>query len=160
MDAIPNSNYPRRHPLPHRRDYALKADVEQVTKMPPDVGKVYGSLVSDVDSDGNEIAGIALPEVAVPLAAYTGWNLRHPEIGGETQPLMFAGGTIPFAKNADERAASGDPRLSIAERYTSRDDYLARVRAAAEGLVSERLLLAEDVERCVERAGLLWDWFG
>ena len=160
MDAIPNSNYPRRHPLPHRRDYALKADVEQVTKMPPEVGKVYGSLVPDVDSDGNEVAGIALPEVAVPLAAYTGWNLRHPEIGGETQPLMFAGGTIPFAKNADERAASGDPRPSIAERYTSRDDYLARVRSAAEGLVSERLLLAEDVERCVERAGALWDALG
>ena len=160
MDAIPNSNYPRRHPLPHRRDYALKSDVEQVTKMPPEVGKVYGSLVSDVDSDGNEVAGIALPEVAVPLAAYTGWNLRHPEIGGDTQPLMFAGGTIPFAKNADERAATGDPRPSIAERYTSRDDYLARVRAAAEGLVSERHLLAEDVERCVARAGMLWDWFG
>lgn len=159
MDAIPNANYPRRHPLPHRRDYALKADVEQVTKMPPDVGKVYGSLVSDVDSDGNEIAGIALPEVAVPVAAYTGWNLRHPEIGGDSQPLMFAGGTIPFARNAAERAASDDPRPSIAERYPSRQNYLERVRAVAESLVSERYLLDQDVERCVAQAAKLWDAF-
>ena len=159
MDAIPNSNYPHRHPLPHRRDYALKADVEQVTKMPPAVGKVYGSLVSDVDSDGNEVAGIAMPEVAVPVAAYTGWNLRHPEIGGGSQPLMFAGGTIPFAKNAAERAASGDPRPSIAERYPSRHDYLERVRAVAESLVEQRYLLDLDVERCVAQAAKLWDEF-
>ncbi len=159
MDAIPNANYPRRHPLSHRRDYALKTDVEQVTKMPPDVGKVYGSLVPDVDSDGNEVAGIALPEVAVPVAAYTGWNLRHPEIGGDSQPLMFAGGTIPFARNAAERAASGDPRPSIAERYPSRQDYLERVRAVAESLVGQRYLLDQDVERCVEQAAKLWDEF-
>ena len=159
MDAIPNANYPRRHPLPHRRDYALKDDVEQVTKMPPDVGKVYGSLVPNVDSDGNEVAGIAMPEVAVPVAAYTGWNLRHPEIGGDSQPLMFAGGTIPFARDAAERVASGDPRPSIAERYPSRQDYLERVRAVADSLVEQRYLLDLDVERCVAQAAKLWDEF-
>ena len=99
MDEIPGSNYPTRHPLPHRRDYQLKTDVEQVTKMPPSVGKVFGSLVPDVDSDGNEVAGITMPEISVPLAAHTGWNLRHPDIGGTIPSrLMFAGGVIPFAK--------------------------------------------------------------
>ena len=159
MDAIPGANYPSRHPLPHRRDYRLKGDVEQVTQMPPRVGKVYGSLVADVDSDGNEIAGVVLPEVSVPLAAHTGWNLRHPDIGGETQPLMFAGGVIPFARDEQERAASGDPRPSIGERYASKEDYLARVRQAAETLVAERHLLEQDVETCVAQAGKFWDGF-
>ena len=114
MDAIPGSNYPTRHPLPHRRDYQLRSDVEQVTKMPPAVGKVYGSLVPDVDSDGNEVAGITLPEISVPLAAHTGWNLRHPDIGGETQPLMFAGGVIPFAgaKTSEQHPATRGPQLA------------------------------------------------
>ena len=137
MDAIPGSNYPTRHPLPHRRDYQLKSDVEQVTKMPPAVGKVYGSLVSDVDPDGNELAGIALPEISVPLAAHTGWNLRHPDIGGETQPLMFAGGFIPFVKNESELTNSGDPRPSIGSRYPSKHLYLSLVREAAQKLVAE-----------------------
>ena len=159
MDAIPGTNYPRRHPLPHRRNYQLRSDVEQVTKMPPDVGKVYGSMVPDVNSDGNEVAGITLPEISVPLAAHTGWNLRHPDIGGETQPLMFAGGIIPFAKSEEERSASGDPRPSISERYASKEDYLARVRQAAEALVAERHLLEQDVETCLAQAVKFWDWF-
>ena len=157
MDSIPGSNYPRRHPLPHRRDYALKSDIEQVTKLPPEVGKVFGSLVPNVDTDGNEVAGIPLPEVSVPLAAHTGWNLRHPEIGGAEQPLMFAGGTIPFASDADSRTVSGDARASIGERYRSRDDYLSRVRAAAEALAAERYLLDQDIESCVAQAAKFWD---
>ena len=159
MDAIPGANYPSRHPLPHRRDYQLKADVEQVTKMPPKVGKVYGSLVPNVDSDGNETAGITLPEISVPLAAHTGWNLRHPDIGGETQPLMYAGATIPLTKSKDERGASGDPRLSISERYSSKGEYLARVKQAAESLVAERHLLEQDIDTCLAQAGKFWDRF-
>ena len=159
MDAIPGANYPSRHPLPHRRDYQLRAGVEQVTKMPPKVGKVYGSLVPNVDSDGNETAGITLPEISVPLAAHTGWNLRHPDIGGETQPLMYAGATIPLTKSKDERGASGDPRLSISERYSSKGEYLARVKQAAESLVAERHLLEQDIDTCLAQAGKFWDRF-
>ncbi len=159
MDAIPGSNYPSRHPLPHRRDYHLKADVEQVTKMPPDVGKVYGSLVPDVNSDGNEVAGITLPEISVPLAAHTGWNLRHSDIGGETQPLMYAGATIPFTRSEAERGASGDPRPSISERYSSKEEFLARVKQAAESLVAERHLLEQDIDTCLAQAGKFWNRF-
>ena len=158
-DAIPGSNYPRRHPLPHRRDYALRTDVEQVTKLPPDVGKVYGSLVPDVDEDGNEIAGVKLPEIAVPLAAHTGWSLRHPDIGGDTQPLMFAGGTIPFAPDEKTRQSLGDPRPSISERYASREEYLSRVHAAAEELVRQRYLLEQDISVCLDQAAKFWDHF-
>jgi hypothetical protein len=159
FDGIPGAAYPAHHAHPRRRDYGLMSNREQVTTLPPKVGGVYGSLVSAVDSDGNEVAGIRLPEVAIPLAATTGWNMRHPEIGGETQLLVFAGSTLPFARTRRAREASKDPRPSIEERYASRDDYLRRVRQAAVALAAERYLLEEDIESCVERASLLWDTF-
>ena len=123
------------------------------------MGKVFGSLVPDVDSDGNEVAGITLPEIAVPLAAHTGWSLRHPDIGGETQPLMFAGGTMPFAPDKKAREADGDPRPSISERYASKEEYLSRVRAAAQELVKDRYLLEQDIAVCLEQAAKFWDHF-
>jgi hypothetical protein len=159
FDRIPGANYPERMAIPHRRDYALREDVEQIQKMPPSVGKAFGTLLPAVDDDGNEIAGILLPEVAVPLATYTGWNLRHKDIGGETQFLMFAGATVPFAATESQRRASGDPRLSIAERYESKDDYLDLVRSEAEKLVEQRYLLEDDIEYCVKEADKFWDYF-
>jgi hypothetical protein len=132
---------------------------EQVTTFPPRVGKVFGSLVSAVDVDGNEIAGVMLPEVAVPIAATTGWTLRHPAVGGETQLLVFAGGTVPFAATQAQREMAGDPRLSIEERYSSKNVYLGRVRAAGEALVAERYLIEEDIEVSVSQASKFWDWF-
>jgi hypothetical protein len=51
-----------------------------------------------------------------------------------------------------------DPRPSIEERYSSRDAYLAKVRAAAEQLVSERFLLRGDVDPVVSHAGAMWDY--
>ncbi len=158
-DAIPGANYPPRHPLPHRRDYALRSDVEQATKLPPEMGKVFGSLVPDVDADGNEIAGVKLPEIAVPLAAHTGWSLRHSDIGGETQLLMYAGGSIPFAPDKETREAIGDPRQSIAERYASKEEYLSKVRDAAVALAKERYLLEQDIQVCLEQAAKFWDYF-
>jgi hypothetical protein len=110
-----------------------------------------------VNADGNETGGITLPEVAVALGTHTGWTLRHSDIGGEAQRLVFAGATIPFPKTRAEREASGDPRLSIAERYRSRDDYLERVRRAAVALASERYILDEDVALTVALAARAWD---
>jgi hypothetical protein len=105
------------------------------------------------------VAGIALPELSVPLATHTGWNLRHPDIGGEQQLLVFAGSTLPFPRTHAEREAAGDPRPSIEERYRSRDDYLARVRSAASDLSAQRYLLEEDIELSVTMAGRLWDFW-
>jgi hypothetical protein len=121
------------------------------------VGARYGTRVSAVDGDGNEVAGIVVPELAVPVATHTGWNLRHADIGGVEQLLVFAGATLPFAKTRGERERSGDPRPSIAERYASRDEYLARVRAAALALAKERYLLEEDVETSLAFAARMWD---
>ncbi len=159
FDRIPGAHYPERHAFPCRRDYGLDRDVEQVTILPPRQGKPYGGRVSAVDDDGNEIAGIRLPEVAVPLATHTGWTLRHPDIGGEHQLLVFAGGTLPFAVDEDARRAAGDPRPSIASRYGSKADYLSRVRQCAEQLVQTRYLLESDIEVCLSQAGKYWDAF-
>jgi Alpha/beta hydrolase domain len=95
--------------------------------------------------------------VAVPLGSHTGWTLRHPSMGGEGQRLVFAGATIPFPRTRREREASGDPRLSIEERYRSRDDYLERVRRAAVALAAQRYLLDEDIDLTVALAARAWD---
>jgi Alpha/beta hydrolase domain len=150
FDRIPAARYPRHHAVPRRQDWQT---------LPPRPGKSWGSRVSAVDADGNEIAGIVLPEIRVPLATHAGWNLRHPEIGGAEQLLVFAGATLPFARTRRERETSGDPRPSIEERYASRDDYLARVRAAAVDLVRRAYLLEEDIELSVAAGARLWDLF-
>ncbi len=148
FDRIPGAHHPRHHARPCRLDFST---------LPPGPGPASGSLVSAVDADGNEIGGIALPEIAVPLGAHTGWNLRHSSIGGDAQRLVFAGATLPFARTRREREASGDPRPSIEERYRSRDDYLARVRQAGRALVAQRYMLEEDVELEVALAARAWD---
>jgi Alpha/beta hydrolase domain len=158
FERIPEARYPRHHARAGRRDFGGDAELRVLTRIPPGEGSPYGALVSAVDDDGNEVAGIALPEIRVPLAAYTGWNLRHPDIGGAEQLLYFAGATLPFAATRPQRARSGDPRPSIEERYASRAEYLERVRAAALDLVAERYLLEEDVELSVILAARTWDW--
>ena len=69
----------------------------------------------------------------------------------------FYGSIFPFARTAQERAGRGDRRLSIAERYAGREQYVKQARAAAARLVDERFLLPRDVEFAVERAARLWD---
>jgi hypothetical protein len=75
----------------------------------------------------------------------TGWNLRSPAIGAPTDLVQSTGSYYPLARSRAERERAGDPRPSIAERYRSMDDYLARIEAAARALVSRRLLLPDDV---------------
>jgi hypothetical protein len=68
------------------------------------------------------------------------------------------GSFIPFPRTTEERKTSGDARLSIAERYSGRDDYIEKVRAAVQALVSRRLLRAEDVSAIVEQNAERWDY--
>jgi hypothetical protein len=109
----------------------------------------YGTLVSTVDADGNEATGIRLPPIAVPIATYTGWNVYKKE---PTELCDRDGSFIAFSKSKAEREAAGDPRLSIEERYGSRADYVAKVKAAADALVAERLLLPADAAAYVQAA--------
>jgi len=138
---------------------------EGIATQVPVVGAPYPCLVPAVDQDGNEVCGIRLPYQTVPLATYTGWNLRHPAIGGAGQILAsggasggtLIGATIPFPATREARQAAADPRRAIAERYTSRDDYLERVRQATQTLVHEGYLLAEDVEEVIGQAAQHYD---
>jgi hypothetical protein len=123
---------------------------------PPRVGNSFSVLVPQSDADGNDLGGVRLPELQVPLATYTGWNLRDPAIGAPEQRVSFLGSWIPLAKTAEERKKSGDPRLSIAERYASREVYMTKFEEAAKRLIDQRFLLQEDLPAILERGKLEW----
>ena len=125
---------------------------------PPALGEPYAKLLPRVDPDGNEPDGIRLPSIQVPLATYTGWNLRSPEIGAPDEMYSLVGSYIPFARTKAEREKKGDPRRSIEERYTSRQEYLRKVEAAARNLAGTGFLLEQDIPKLVERGAAEWDW--
>ncbi len=128
-----------------------------VANDPPKVGAPFPVLVPQVNADGNETAGIRLPEQLVPLATYTGWNLRDPKVGAPDVIYNMVGSFIPFARTKAERVAAGDPRLSIEERYKDKDEYLRRVKEAAVALSSSGFLLKGDIDKVGEKAGARWD---
>ena len=124
-----------------------------VSNIPPSLEErpTYPIFVSKVDQDGNELAGIRLPPVEAPVATTTGWALRR-EGYGLNDGCEGSGQHIPFAKTRAERLASGDPRLSLEERYETHDGYVQAVASAARHLMEERLLLEEDVQRYEDEA--------
>ena len=128
-----------------------------IGSFPPATSEPFPTLVSAVDPDGNEVAGIRLPDLTTPLGTHAGWNVRHPQTGGAGQIMPMLGSTLPFAVTRRERDASADPRPSIEERYGGRDEYLARVRSDAARLSADRYLLTEDIEVVVADAAARWD---
>jgi hypothetical protein len=124
---------------------------------PPKAGEAFPVLVPQVDADGNERDGVRLPEITVPLATYASWNLRDPSIGAPDQRVSFEASYIPFPKTAAERKKLRDPRKSIAERYTGREDYLSRYTQALDQLVKQHWILEEDRSAMLLRAGQEWD---
>lgn len=155
--AIPLVNRPREANRAYRLDFGPEWNRGIISVQPPKVGEPFPVLVPQVDGDGNERAGVHLPEVAVPLATYTGWNLRDPAIGAPEQRVSFEGSYLPFPKTTAERQKTGDPRLSIAERYSSREVYLGRYGKAVDALVKERWILEEDRAAVLTRGGAEWD---
>jgi hypothetical protein len=114
-------------------------------------GLRYTVLVPSVDADGNDIPGVRAPMVSAPLGTYTGWNPRMRGQGYGVQ-WKFEGSYIPFPNTPSERVATGDPRLSIRERYVGWQAYADAITAAARALVSAGLMLEEDVDRCAKAA--------
>lgn len=127
-----------------------------LTLQPPKVGEPFPVLVPQIDDDGNERDGVRLPEISVPLATYAPWNLRDPAIGAPGQRVSFEASFLPFAKSAAEREKSHDPRKSIAERYSNREDFLGRYTHALDALIRQRWILPEDRGALLERAEAEW----
>jgi hypothetical protein len=156
---IPGAEFPgwmpRNWPMDYGPDFASKGII---SIDPPKLGAPYPILVPQTNRDGIDAGGILIPEVAVPLGTFTGWNYLipvHPNLdylGG------LVGSFIPLSLTATDRKAAGDTRLSIAERYAGREGYLDKIRAAAKGLVSRRLLRAEDVPAVVAESAAHWDY--
>jgi hypothetical protein len=155
---IPGVHMPKEPYTAYRLDFGSEFRTKGIVAFePPKVGKAFPILVPQVDPDGNEIAGVRVPELAVPLATYTGWNLRDAQIGAPDVGMDMVGSFVPFARTRAEREKTGDPRKSISERYSSREEYLGKVEAAAEPLVRQRVLLERDVPQIKEHAAARWD---
>lgn len=146
--------------LPVRVHQALRLDLGPqwknriITKQPPGAGRPFPVFVPQVDDDGNDLGGVRLPQLEMPLATCTGWNLRDPKTGMPNERISFLGSWFPLPKTKSE----DDSRRSIAERYASREEYLTKFTAAANRLADERFLLKDDVEALVKRGGEEWDF--
>jgi hypothetical protein len=111
----------------------------------------YRSLVCRVDADGNEVAGVRLPDIAVPRGSYTGWNLyRAPCPEGELADRD--GSFIPFVQSTAERLEKADPRPSLEERFPDRSAYVSAVERVVAALLEQRLLLPEDAAAYIAQA--------
>src|SRR5262249_15507058 len=130
----------------YRADYGPKfASEGVVTIEPPKMGRPFPILVPQVDADGNDIADVRMPDLTIPLATYTGWNLFNDRSGPPDVLSSMQGSYVPLARTAADRKRANDPRSSVEERYRGKDDYLAKVTSAANDLVKQGYLLDEDV---------------
>jgi Alpha/beta hydrolase domain len=155
---VPSFPFTTYMPRVWRMDYGREYSTTRViTIEPPQIGEPYRVLVPQVNSDGNDVAGIRLPEVAVPLGTYTGWNVTVPQLSELRYLSGLVGGFEPFARTKEQRVANGDTRLSIAERYSGRQDYLVKLRRAADDLVRQRFLRVEDVPAVLQAAERMWN---
>ncbi len=123
----------------------------QITVLPPLAGRRYQVLVPTPDRDGHDLAGLRPIDVAVAVGTNTGWNLRA-EGPRENDLCGLSGSFIPFATTFAERTASGDPRLSLEERYTDHEGFVEAVTRATRRSVARRILLEEDAQTIVEIA--------
>ena len=121
---LPGARFPDRIARPARVDFGPQID-SGIAAYPPKIGASYRTYVPAIDGDGNDVAGIRPPELAAPLATLAGWNPRAAETGAPGDLMSMMGSTLPFALTRAERERSGDPRMSIEERYASKAAYLS-----------------------------------
>jgi hypothetical protein len=138
-------DFPRFNYEVYRTDFGPEWTHGIVTE-PPRVDGVYPTLVPQVNGDGLEIAGVHLPEIDVPLATHTGWNLRDPQIGFPDSRASFVGSYIPWTKS------------EIYKRYNSGEEWFGRFTLAAMNRIRERFLVIDDLPAILKRAGEEWDW--
>jgi hypothetical protein len=146
--ALPGVRYPEVIQQPPVLDFGPDfAAHGRITVEPPRLLGHHPVLVPKSDADGNDVGALLPPEVAVPLATYTGWNLRRRDAGAEGMLAALSGSYLPFPHTEAERQAAGDPRESVAKRYGSFAEYRRRWEKETAGMVRQRYLLKEDAER-------------
>ncbi len=151
--SIPGVGLPKKYYRPRRLDFGPRFESQGIADIvPPKAGPEYNTLVPAVDADGNEIAGIRLPDIATPLGTHAGWNLRAKAYGAEYALAGLHGTYLPFAVTEKQRAESSDPRPAVHRRYPTADIYLARMTESALKLQEQGFLLPEDVVAILNEA--------
>ena len=163
FSTIPGIRLPDSLLNPIRLDYGDEQHLGRTTKLPPEQGETYPAFVSDVDETLNEIAGIRLPDISVPVSTNTGWNTRHPSIGNDGLLIGITGGlagwTVPLPATENEKAKTGDSRPSIESLYDSKVSYMIKVKNATQKLIDERYILEEDFQNILDIAEKKYDDF-
>jgi hypothetical protein len=140
-------------------DYGPKFATEGVVTLePPRLGTAFPILVPQVDVDGNSVAGVKMPELTVPLATYTGWNLFNDRSGPPSVISSMQGSYIPLPRAGADGKRTGDPRKAIDERYRDKQHYASLVAKAAQELSDAGFLLAEDIPIVLRNAERHWDY--
>jgi hypothetical protein len=141
-----------------RLDYGLEYRAKGLAIEPPKVvGDNYPVMIPQLDVNGNEIGGLKLPSVTVPLATYAGWNLTNPSVLDSPEITGNTGSTMPFSSTRALGAANNDARPSVEELYESREQYLELISSEIAPLEEDGYLLDEDRERILGQAGRMWD---
>ncbi len=156
LPTIPNANRPHEANQAWHIDFGPSWRDGILSLQPPKVGAPFPVLVPQVDADGNERDGVRLPEITVPLATYTSWNLRDPSIGAPDQRVSFEASYLPFPKTVAERQRTNESRKAIAERYSDHEEYMTRYKKAVDELVKERWILQEDRDAVIHRGEEEW----
>ncbi|MCS6850962.1 MAG: alpha/beta hydrolase domain-containing protein [Gemmataceae bacterium] len=159
--SLPGVRYPEVIHQPLALDHGPQAWTHGIlTEHPPRVLGEYVVLVPKSGPDGNDLGTLLVPDVAVPLATYTGWNLRRRDVGAEAMLANLLGSYFPFARTRQEREAAGDPRPSVEERYGSFEHYQRQYAAACAEMVKKGYLLQEDADRLIAERVKVRDRFG
>jgi hypothetical protein len=161
FDLVPEVRVPEVILNSMRLDYGNEQHLGRTTKLPPEKGEIYPAFVSGVDETLNEVAGIKLPDVSVPVSTNTGWNPRHETIGNMGLLIGITGGlagwTLPLPLTDKMAEESGDPRPSLESLYPTKQKYIDLVEKAAEKLVLERYILRGDVDKIIRLAEYRYD---
>lgn len=155
---IPGLLVPHNNHVAYRVDYGEKWAEGIITKQPPVLGRPFPSLVCQLDSNGNELAGIRNIELRVPLATYFPWNLRTGFKGGSDQLTDFLGTFIPFPLTEEEKRKNKDPRPAILSLYPQKSDYIQKVGREADMLIEQGFVLPQDKSYLLAKASSLWDF--
>jgi hypothetical protein len=156
---IPGMRHPGVSLAPPRVDYGPRFWIEGIQdKVPPEtIGPPYVTLVPSFDADGNGIGGIRLPDLAVPLGTYQGWNPRRKEVGASNYLGRLVGSFWMFPRTEEEREKTGDPRPSIEARYPTQQEYVRQEKASTQELLEKGFLLEQDRQELIRRArNLAW----